>query len=325
MKILLIQHRQIGDVLMCTPALRELRKNFIGAEITFMVENFSSCALMHNRNIDKFIIPSRKMSPAEYVQLIMRLKKEKFDIVIDFFQNPKSAAITWFSRANKRISFKRKWRNWPYTITVDPGHDDQYAAKQKLRLLKPLEIKTSDDYLLDLYVPDEDRKWADALFNRLGFKSDDLILALSPVSRRAYKVWPGEYFAQLCNHLIKKYSAKILFTWGPGEKSFINEIVCKMDKKPDCNYSISTIQQLKALFEKSSLFIGNDNGPRHIAISGDIPTVGLFGTTNPLRWTPPNAPMHTIIHEKGKGIKDIRLEYVIKTIDTKLESLLSSQ
>ncbi|MGA1870430.1 MAG: glycosyltransferase family 9 protein [bacterium] len=319
MKILLIQLRQIGDVLMCTPALRALRSTFKRAEITFMVEHFSYCALMHNPNIDKFIIPSRKMSASEYIHLIARLKKERYDIIIDFFQNPKSAAITWLSRAEKRISFKCKWRNWAYTITVDPGDDDQYAAVQKLRLLRPLEIEYSDGGVLDLYVSDEDRKWADNLFNYLDFKSDDLILALSPVSRRAYKVWPGEYFAELCNYLIKKYGAKILFTWGPGEKSHINEIVSRMETKPHLNYSISTIQQLKALFEKSSLFIGNDNGPRHIAISAGIPTVGIFGITNPHRWTPPHSPLHTIIREKERGIRSLPLERVIHVIDKKLK------
>ncbi|MGA1824441.1 MAG: glycosyltransferase family 9 protein [bacterium] len=320
-KILLIQHRQIGDVLMCTPAVRAIRKKFVEAEITFMVEKFSYRTLSDNPNIDKFIIPSRKMSLSEYIKLLLKLQREKFDIVIDFFHNPKSASITWFSRAEKRISFTTKWRNYAYTIKVDPGDDNQYAALQNLRLLRPLGIENNEGYSLDFFINEEDREWANNLWDKLNLKSDDLILALSPVSRRSYKVWPSECYAQLSDYLIKKYGAKILFTWGPGEKSFINAITSKMKQKPIVDYPMPTIKQLKAIFEKSSFFIGNDNGPRHIAISAGIPTVGLFGKTNPYHWTPPNSQMHTIISNGKRGMRNLSLQSVMKEIDSKFEIL----
>jgi len=314
-RILLIQHGAIGDVLMCTPAVRALRKHLPEAEITFLVGNKAFDAVRHNPNIDKFIVPNLQMQFLKYLIYLFRFVFSRYDIVIDFQQNPRSALITFLTFAKKRISFTEKHRNYAYNIKIGPVDTQIYAAINKLKLLKPLGINDSDDFLPELFITDKERKWAKELWNDLNFQKQDLIIALSPVSIKSYRLWDLEYFAQICDFLIDKYQAKIVFTWGPGEFHIIKIIQHNMKNKIEINYTISSIKQLKAIFERSSLFLGNDNGPRHIAITCGIPTIGIFSHVHASHWTPPGMEKHLAISPEIPGIKNLKFKPVIEKIE----------
>ncbi|HHE36979.1 MAG TPA: glycosyltransferase family 9 protein [Candidatus Cloacimonetes bacterium] len=315
----MIQHGAIGDVLMCTPAVRALRKHLPEAEITFLVGNKAFDAVRHNPNIDKFIVPNLQMQFLKYLIYLFRFVFSRYDIVIDFQQNPRSALITFLTFAKKRISFTEKHRNYAYNIKIGPVDTQIYAAINKLKLLKPLGINESDDSLPELFITDKERKWAKELWNDLNFQKQDLIIALSPVSIKSYRLWDLEYFAQICDFLIDKYQAKIVFTWGPGEFHIIKIIQHNMKNKIEINYKISSIKQLKAIFERSSLFLGNDNGPRHIAITCGIPTIGIFSHVHASHWTPPGMEKHLAISPEIPGIKNLKFEAAIEKIEKFME------
>ena len=318
-RILLIQHGAIGDVLMCTPAVRALRKHLPEAEITFLIGNKAFDAVRHNPNIDKFIVPNLQMQFLKYLIYLFRFVFSRYDIVIDFQQNPRSALITFLTFAKKRISFTEKHRNYAYNIKIGPVDTQIYAAINKLKLLKPLGINESDDFLPELFITDKERKWAKELWNDLNFQKQDLIIALSPVSIKSYRLWDLEYFAQICDFLIDKYQAKIVFTWGPGGFHIIKIIQHNMKNKIEINYTISSIKQLKAIFERSSLFLGNDNGPRHIAITCGIPTIGIFSHVHASHWTPPGMEKHLAISPEIPGIKNLKFEAAIEKIEKFME------
>jgi len=105
-KILAIQHRQMGDVLMCTPALSILKKEIPLCRIDFLTENIGQQVLKYNTHIDKLIVVPRKPSVLETWQIISRLRGEKYDAVIDFFGNPRAGQLTLLSGARVRCGFR---------------------------------------------------------------------------------------------------------------------------------------------------------------------------------------------------------------------------
>ena len=319
-KILLIQHGAIGDVLMCTPAMQAIRKHFPEDEITFLVETKAFDAVRHNPNIDKFIVPDLQMHILKYFFYLFRFIFTRYDIVIDFQRNPRSALITFLTFAEKRISFRGKRRNYAYNIKKIENDNQIYAAINKLKLLQPLDIKESDNFLPEFFITEKERKWAEELWKSLNFQKQDLIVALSPVSIRPYRLWEPKNFAKTCDFLIDKYQAKVVFTWGPGEFHIIESIQQNMRNKIEINYTISNIKQLKAIFERSSIFFGNDNGPRHIAITSGVPTIGIFSHLFAAHWTPPNMEKHLTISPEISGIKNLKVETVI----TKIEEYFST-
>ncbi|MFH1562975.1 MAG: glycosyltransferase family 9 protein [Nitrospirota bacterium] len=296
-RILLIQLRRIGDVLMTTPAVRALKKRFPEAKITFLTESPSDEIFRHNPYIDEVLLHNRKWGVKDYLRFIRNLRQKRFDLVIDFFSNPRSAQIAFFSGAKYRLGFNFRGRAWFYTTKITlPADKNLYSPLHKLLLLKPLGI-SAEDYRIEFFCSSADYKYAEELTHKLGISKDDFIVAVCPVSRRQYRVWQPEKFAMVCDKLIERHDAKILFMWGHNEEYFITQIKSRM-KHPDKtldNYDIPTLSQVRALFERVTLYTGTDNGLRHIAIAAHTPTVTVFGQSNPYNWIPPNDKLHKFV------------------------------
>ncbi|MDI6736574.1 MAG: glycosyltransferase family 9 protein [bacterium] len=295
--ILLIQLRRIGDVLMTTPAVRAVKKRFPEAKITFLTEPPADEIFRHNPYVHEILLHNRKWGLKDSLMFIRGLRNRQFDLVIDFFGNPRSAQIAAFSGARHRIGFNFRGRTWCYTTKVAlPADKNLYAPLHKLSLLTPLGIEEKD-CRIEFFCSSTDHEYAQMITEKLGIDQDDFVVALCPVSRRQYRVWQPEKFAMVGDNLIERYGAKILFMWGPGEKYFIDQIKSRM-KHPDktlADDDIPTISQVRALFEKVSLYIGVDNGLRHIAITANTPTVTVFGQSNPYNWTPPESRRHQFV------------------------------
>jgi heptosyltransferase-3 len=296
-KILLIQLRRIGDVLMTTPAVKAVKKRFYNAKITFLTEKPCDEIFYNNPYVDEILLHNRSWGIKEYLKFIYELRKRQFDLVIDFFGNPKSAQMTFFSKAKYRLGFKFRLRHLAYTVKVAfPSDKNLYAPLHKLYLLKPLGIE-DNDYGIEFFPSPADYKYAEETKQKLGIKEDDFVIGLCPVSPREYRRLPTQKFAYIADKLIERYNAKILFIWGPNEKGFIDEVKDKMKYKNNTldNYEVPTLGQLRALFEKIDIYVGNDNGLRHIAISAQLPTITVFGPSNPHNWTPPNDKLHRFV------------------------------
>lgn len=324
-KILLIQHAAIGDVLMCTPAIRAIRQHFPDAEIIFLVGEKAYDAVRFNPNIDSFIIPDSSMSILEYFVYLTRFFRYNFDIVIDFQRNPRSALISLMTHAYMRISFRGKHRNFAYNIKEIQINTAIYAAINKLQLLKYIGINQTGDYIPDLYISDTDKKWGDALWKRLNLQDDDFIVAVSPVSPKVFRRWNLDSYAEVSDVLISKYNAKVLFTWGPSEFEIVQIILKKMKHTLNIDYTIENIRQLKIIYERASLFIGNDNGPRHIAISAGIPTIGIFSHIYANHWTPPGYKKHIAISPISPGIDNVSVDMVINVIEKFMKEYYNEQ
>lgn len=319
--------------MMTTPAVRALKKRFPQAKITFLTEPPADEIFRHNPYIDEILLHNRRWGLKDSLIFIRKLRRGQFDLVIDFFGNPRSAQITAFSGARHRIGFNFRGRAWCYTTKVTlPVNKNLYSPIHKLLLLKPLGISAAEsppltagrespplaggrgadfspagggwgvDYQIDFFCSSADYKYAEELTQKLRIRKEDFVVALCPVSRREYRVWPAEKFAWIADKLIERYNAKILFMWGPDEKHFITTIKSMMkhqDKTLD-DYNVPTLSQVRALFEKVSLYIGTDNGLRHIAVAAHTPTVTVFGQSNPYNWTPPESELHKfVVYDPG--------------------------
>ncbi|MDP8211640.1 MAG: glycosyltransferase family 9 protein [Candidatus Stygibacter australis] len=163
----------------------------------------------------------------------------------------------------------------------------------------------------------------------LGYDFAYPIITLSPVTKRSYKRWNIDNYARLCDYLIEKHNAQIIFTWGPGERKVIEEIISKMkEKTPDIDYKIKGLLHLTALFSLADLHIGNDNGPRHFAISCGTPTICIFGHVRESHWTPPDSKIHLVISPQDRSdnpaiprINSIKFAEVLAACDQMLQKI----
>ena len=298
-KILLIQLRRIGDVLMCTPALRALRVNLPKSYIAFITEKESSDILTLNPYLDEVIVLEREKyrNPFYSLQKIRQIRKKRFDLVIDFLGNPRSAYLSFLSGAKQRVGFNLPWRRFFYNMIVKSDQRPQYAAAHKLNALQALGIESSDPKL-DFIIADKADTFAERFFGENGLDQSNLNISFSPTSRRHFNRWHLERFARLADWLISRFRARIVLVWGPGERKVVEKVRDLMKEDPIICWETENLFQLGAILRGCDLHIGNDNGTKHIAVALGKPTITIYGPHDPRSWTYPDSSRHKSLKKK---------------------------
>lgn len=280
-KILIIQLRRIGDVLLTTPVIRALREKFPRARIDFLVEKPGAEILQGNPYLNNILVYNKK----EQVNWLRRVRGEHYDVILDFLRNPRTGWLTLLSGARYRIAFRNRWRDFFYNVRVKPDPVPKYVPAFKLDMLKSFGIE-NNNVVLDLAVSEKDGARVRQWLSQEGIHDSDLLLGISPTSRRQARRWRKTGFAEVADYLIQKHKAKVVFLYGPGEEGYVDDIL-QMCKETALKHPSLTVGELTALIKQLKLFVGNDNGPMHIAQAFAIPTVVIFGPTQSVNWSDP--------------------------------------
>lgn len=292
-KILIIQLRQLGDVLLTTPAIKALREEYPSARISFLTEKASSPILAGNPNLDDVITIDKKQSYMDQLKVITDIRSRKFDLVVDFLANSRTAIITFFSGAKFTIAPKVRGRGLLYSVQVKTKGN--YAVSHKLGLLSVLGIENADRTPC-FNVKKEAEDKIKSFLNGKNIQDDEFLVCIDSTHRRITRKWIGEKYSELADRLKQKYKARVVFLWGPGEKDEVihNMLLCKEKHILDPG---SDINELAALLERADLLIGNCSFPRHMAASQNTPTLIILGSTGN-EWTHP-ASIHKTV---SKGL-----------------------
>jgi len=320
---------------MCTPAIRALRKAFPESFISFLTEEESEPLLRFNPYLNKKIILDKKRYSNFFYLLktVRNLRREDFDIAIDFFGNPRSAYFTFLSGAKTRLGFDLPRRRFFYNILASRGISSEYAALSRLKALKQVGIESSD-CKLDFFLSNEARSFAGQFFQKENLSTENLVISVSPTSRRKFNFYSLDRYAQICDWLIQDFGARIILVWGPGEEKTVQSLWSKMKIPPLISPPTPTLLELGAILEKCDLHIGNDNGTKHIATAVGKPTFTIYGPNSPLSWTFPDPLRHAYIkkevdcpnceNEKHKCENLECLDYSVEEVKMKIKGFLSS-
>ena len=287
-RILVIQFRMIGDVLLNTPVVRALRQHYPQSYLVYCTEPIPAQVLRHNPCLDDILIQPRPATWRQQLAIISRVRKQRFDLVVDLMGNPRSALLTLCSGARHRLAFARFPRSLCYThlVTRQPERVD-YTVLERLRLLAPLGIHTTDIALDMVYTDDVGAEVA-AFLRAHGITPHDLLICIDPTSYVPTREWPGPYFSQLADLLAQRLGARVCLLWGPGEKAKVQAIAAAATSQP-LLHPPWELTHIAALLNRADLFVGNDSAPKHIAVSQGTPTLSITGAQNPVNWVSPEA------------------------------------
>ncbi len=302
-RILIIQLRQLGDILMITPLARQLQQRFPAASIRVLCEGIGRQLLEHNPYLEAPIILPKHSGAGQLVDCLKQIRNWQPDWVIDAQALPKTALLTRLSGAALRSGFGgRWWRGLGYNRLYERFNSD-YSALDKLKMAASALDSPLDHgaLALDFSTSEQDRQWAEA-FCQKHFASAGLLKAGQPdgqqryrvaalfgVSRRAYKVWPPEHLAEVGRWLAER-GLKPMLVYGPGEEDAARELAGRIGQKALVDYEMPTFAQLKEILARCALFVGNDGGPKHLASLSGTPSLALFGHVHPESWTDPTQP-----------------------------------
>ena len=329
-KILVIQLKQIGDVLLSSPICNTLKTNYPDAQIDYIIYDYTFGVVENNPNINNFIMITNKErnSKKEFFKFLMKLPK--YDICINVQGKLEGALITLFSGAKERISWNRKGWNFFYNKPVNA--DDLIKISgigntidHRLALLSPMEIL---DYKRDLkiWIKDEERKNIKKIMESAGINLEKPIISFGVTSRREFRIWPKDRFAKLIDFLYEKYGIQAILFYAPNDKKYNSEeehcnSVKELVQNKEAvftNIKTKSARELIVLLAESDMYIGNDNGPRHFAQAVDTPSFAIFTTLNNKKsFCPHNNPRH-----KAVDVQDVLemsdekySEYVEKNIE----------
>lgn len=274
--VLLIKPRAIGDVLLSTPVISNLKEYNNGAAIDFLCERFSSDVVRGNRNVREVIVFDKKKDST--VSIISSVRSKKYDAVIDLFCNPRTALITYFSGAKYRIGFPFRGRRYAYNIKVTPRGGEVHNVDFNLDVLRHFNIPVTDSNPV-FPLTDESERFADQWFEEQNFQ-DQVIVGINASGGWYTKKWRADSFAALADRIYDAHGWNIVFFWGPGEMDEVRGIQSRMKNRSSL-VPKSSLKEMGALLKRCQYLVSNDSGPMHIAASLGVPTLGIFGPTNP--------------------------------------------
>ena len=301
MKILLVRLRLIGDVVFTTPAIRALRRRYPDAQITYIVEEEAAPIVRNNPHLDKVIVASSPTAPGRLradLSLIRELRRERYDLAIDFHGGPRSSLITWLSGAPTRIGYEVAGRSWMYTTRVPRPRAlrPRHSVVSQWDVLLPLGIAPPDPEVDAPEMP-EDPVSAAAVTRRLagaGVTDRNPVIVVHVSAGNPFRRWPSESFVELvCRLASKDPKRRIILTSGPSDAAAAATVAQDArarlgahDREAIVECGEFDLPELRALVARAALYIGGDSGPLHIAGTTGVPVVGLYGPTLPVRSQP---------------------------------------
>lgn len=298
-RILIIQLRRVGDVVLTTPIAHILKSQLPQTRVAFLTESPCDQLLYGNPYIDEVIVSSRRDGFVGTLKMAARLRKQKFSTLIDFMSNPRSTILSFGSRTPVRISYPKRGRGIFYTHQITPK--DGYAVDYKKELLKPLNLK-SDWRRPEIFLRKDEMDWGMDLRRHLIGKCSRLI-TIDASHRRATRRWPAEHYGKLCSMIGNHFNAMPVVLWGPGEEMVAERVVATSDQKAIIAPA-TDLRQSASLTAVADAHVGNCSAPRHIAVAVNTPSFTILGATS-LGWAYPSAKHHNV--SRGLGCQPCNL------------------
>jgi lipopolysaccharide heptosyltransferase II len=294
MKILIICLDNIGDVVMSTIIPRALKNKFSETTITYLVKEYSKDVVQTNPLVNEILIfnPSWLSDPlkkhftfGQITSLIKNLKICKFDLCLVVNADWKKALLASLSGIPEKIGAKRKKAGFFLTRTYayQPS-ETRHMIEDNIDLLRILKIEAGN-LLPEVFSRAEDDRTVTEFLKKNGITQDKRIVGIHPFSNHPSRDWQIDKFIALADKLIDRDGLPVLFMMQSlGQDS--GKITQLVKKKGLYVMDNMDLGQLIAFIKCCSVFIGNDSGPMHLAAALKVPTVGIFGPSNPKRFSP---------------------------------------
>jgi heptosyltransferase-2 len=275
----------VGDLVMATPLLADLRNRYPQAKITAMVSSGLAPLIETDPNINevyRFTRPSGWLKRSENRDVITILRNGKYDLGI-LTTNSFSSAW-WFYRGQieKRLGFSDNYRSWLLTHPIEfpANREQQHLVNTYKALLEPLGIERSTTPPR-LYLSEYEQNQIKHLLESRGVGSDNILVGINPgAAYGSAKCWLPERFTASTKALLEDPRIRVVYFGDRNGASLVKEICRGFDERVIDLSGQTTLRQLVGLVEQCHAFLTNDSGPMHIASAVGTPLLALFGSTN---------------------------------------------
>jgi heptosyltransferase-2 len=274
----------VGDVVMATPALAALRAAHPGAEMVAEGRPYLAGLARGLPGVDRFL-PAVRATAAR----ARALRAERFDWAVLLPDSVRSALAPCLARVPVRAGYARDpLRRLLLTHALAPPRESGRRAaismvERYLRITRALGCADPADRRTALGVDPAARAGLAKRLGEAGLAPGARTLVVTPgASFGSSKLWPPSHFAAAADAIARRHGLAVALAPGPGEEALAREIAGAMDERAIVLADPPTsLAELVALIAGAALHLGNDTGPRHVAVALRTPTIVLIGPTDP--------------------------------------------
>ena len=286
--------------MLTTPIIRAIRRARPAAHLTYLVESQAASVVTGNPHLDETIVTPLVHGMTrlrEDLTLAVRLRRGRYDAVLDLHGGPRSSLLAFATGAPVRLGYTIAGRGWMYTRQIERprGHRPRHSVENQWdlaeALLPELGRPAPGTDPVEMREDPEAARRADRRLLALGFLGSELIV-IHVGAGNEFRRWPEAAFAEVVVALTSAQpNRRIILTSGAGQEARAAEVrrlaielgappaavavVCDMD-----------LAALRSVLARAALFVGGDSGPAHIAATTATPMVVIYGPTLPVVWGP---------------------------------------
>ncbi len=292
-RILITRTDRLGDVVLSTPVIRFLRRQYPDAYIALMVRPQMRDVVLHDPHLNEVIIYDKYGDQRSFLATLkfaFILKEKKFDTAIALHPTNRAHMLMFLAGIPRRIGYNR---NMPFLLTEKITHNKQEGAKHEVDynfdLLKEAGFDVGDiDRMPYMVTGEEEKKLVDSVIVDRNIGKN--IIAIHPGASCPSKKWPPERFSETADVLAEKYGYDIALIGAEETSEIAERIISQMKHKAIDLTGLLLVGELAEFLSRCKLLISNDSGPVHVAVSVGTPVVAIFGRSDPglspKRWGP---------------------------------------
>ncbi|SDN34482.1 heptosyltransferase-2 [Desulfonauticus submarinus] len=272
MKILVWQTAFLGDLILTTPLIQSLKKNYPQSKISLVCKSFGKEVFKHNPYVDELICFDKKTS--SFFNLILNLKKKKFNLAISPHRSHRASLSLFLAKIPVRVGFDKAGFSFLYTCVQKHEFSGGHEIERNLKLLSCLPDFDTQNIckIPSLYVKREEEK----IISNLNLKFKKYI-AIAPGSKWPTKCWTVKGFKEVVKYLVEKNYFVVLL--GSEQENNVCEQIKQNYAKVLNLAGKTTLRESFALIKGAKLLISNDSAPVHMAVSLNTYVIAIFGPT----------------------------------------------
>lgn len=295
-KILIMKFRNIGDVLLITPLVKNLKINFPDAIIDVAVNKGCEDMVTLNPNINNVIIYDRdkikKLSPIkrviEEIKFALNFRKNSYDMVINTTKGDRGAQLALLTSAKFKVGYPGGKNIFTKNVFTNylPSQEFRHTLEMDLDTLREFDLDIKEKKVEIFWSKDDEKKVQKVLKECSVIEKS--FIHIHPVSRWMFKCINDDTMAQIIDYCEDILNLRVVLTAAPvsHEIERLDKILSLCKSKPINLSGKFTLKQTACLNKKAKIFIGVDTSIMHISAANDIPVLAFFGPSGTDHWGP---------------------------------------
>ncbi|MDQ3193376.1 MAG: glycosyltransferase family 9 protein [Bacteroidota bacterium] len=299
-RILVVRTDRVGDVIMITPLIREIRKTFPDAYIASLTTPNTADILINNPYLDLSLTDDFKKNT--FWKVIKEIHKQKFTHGLLVMPTERAAYQMYFGRVKYRIGVGKKLYElitFMKSVSRNKYIPLRHEADYSMDLARAIGVKTND-LTPEIFLKSEEREAVRRILVRAGVNEGDFKVIVHTGSGNSSRNWSEEkYFRLIETILEKKNDVKIILTANEMSLSFKEKVkMLNNDSVIFENENINRLRDLISIIANADLLIASSTGPLHVASALNVKTIGLYC----------HRRMNCAMHWGALGCKALNLE-----------------